>query len=80
MSNISRSKGNHTMKLGQFIEYNKRNIFFFKKKKSYITCDQKTIPRSFSKKSKLNICLDQQPKVLNCLLLLYVKLRVIEIY
>ena len=27
MPNISRSKGNQTMKLGQLIEYNKRNIF-----------------------------------------------------
>ena len=28
LSNISRSKYNQTMKLGQLIEYNKRNIFF----------------------------------------------------
>ena len=27
LSNIARSKGNQTMKLGQLIEYNKRNIF-----------------------------------------------------
>ena len=27
-SNISQSKDNHTMKFGQVIEYNKRNIFF----------------------------------------------------
>ena len=27
LSNISRSKGNQTMKLGQLKEYNKRNIF-----------------------------------------------------
>ena len=26
LSNISQSKGNHTMKFGQLIEYNKRNI------------------------------------------------------
>ena len=30
LTNISRSKDNQTMKLGQLIEYNKRNIFFFK--------------------------------------------------
>ena len=30
LSNISRSKGNQTIKFGQLIEYNKRNIFFFK--------------------------------------------------
>ena len=28
--NISRSKGNHTMKSGQLIGYNMRNIFFEK--------------------------------------------------
>ena len=27
LPNISQSKGNQTMKLGQLIEYNKRNIF-----------------------------------------------------
>ena len=30
LSNNSRSKSNQTMKLGQLIEYNKRNIFFEK--------------------------------------------------
>ena len=30
MPNISRSKGNQTMKLGQLSEYNKRNIFLQK--------------------------------------------------
>ena len=29
-TNISRSKGNQTMKFGQVIEYNKRNIFLQK--------------------------------------------------
>ena len=28
MANISKSKGNQSMKFGQLIEYNKRNIFF----------------------------------------------------
>ena len=28
LSNISQNKGNQTMKFGQLIEYNKRNIFF----------------------------------------------------
>ena len=28
--NISQSKGNQTIKFGQLIEYNKRNIFFSK--------------------------------------------------
>ena len=30
LSNISQSKGNQTMKSGQLIEYNKRNIFLQK--------------------------------------------------
>ena len=30
MANISKSKGNQSMKFGQLIEYNKRNIFFQK--------------------------------------------------
>ena len=30
LPNISRSKGNQTMKLGQLIEYKKRNIFLQK--------------------------------------------------
>ena len=30
LPNISRSKGNQTMKSGQLIEYNKRNIFLQK--------------------------------------------------
>ena len=30
LTNISRSKGNQTVKLGQLIEYNKRNIFLQK--------------------------------------------------
>ena len=30
LPNISQSKGNQTMKFGQLIEYNKRNVFFQK--------------------------------------------------
>ena len=44
LPNISRSKGNQAMKFGQLIEYNMGNIFFDK---------------TFSKKSKLRISLDQ---------------------
>ena len=53
--NISRRKRNQKMKFGQLIEYN-RNIF---DKKSYSKCGGETISRSFSKKSKLSISLDQ---------------------
>ena len=48
LTNISRSKGNQTFKFGQIIEYNMRNIFL-----------EETIPRPFTKKSKLSISLDQ---------------------
>ena len=49
MPNISRSKKNRTMKFGQLIEYNMRNIFV---EKSYTKCARETIPRPFSKKFK----------------------------
>ena len=67
------------MKFGQLIEYNMRNIVL---KKSYTKCGGKTSPRLFSGQLKLSQLksLDQQPKVLYSLLLLYPKLRVIEIY
>ena len=55
LSNVSRSKAKQTMKFGQLIEYNMRNIFL---EKSFTKCDRETIPRHFSKKSKLSISLD----------------------
>ena len=48
------------MKLGLLIEYNMRNLFLVK---SYTTCGRETIPRRFSKNSKLSITLDQYSKV-----------------
>ena len=56
LRNISRSKGSQTMKFGQLIEYNTRNIFL---EKSYTKCVGKTSPRPLSKKLKLSISLDQ---------------------
>ena len=56
LPNIPRSKVNQTMKFGQFIEYNMKNIFV---EKSYTKCTGETIPRTLSKKSKLSISLDQ---------------------
>ena len=76
MPNISRNKGNQTMKFGQLIEYNMRNIFL---EKSYTKCGGETSPRPFSEKLKLNISLDQLSKVLYSLLLLHDKLRAIEV-
>ena len=56
MHNISRSEGNQIMKLGESIEYNMGNIF---PEKSCTKYDGETITRTFSKKSKLSMSLDQ---------------------
>ena len=52
MPNISISKGNETIKFGQLIEYNMRNIFL---EKLYTKCEGKTSPRSCPEKSKQHI-------------------------
>ena len=54
--NISRSKSNQTIKFGQLIEYNLRNIFL---KKSCTKCGGETSLRPFSGKLKLSISLDE---------------------
>ena len=56
LPNISISKNNQTMKLGQLIEYKMRNIFL---EKPYTKCTEETVSRTFSKKSKLSMSLDQ---------------------
>ena len=56
LPNISRSKGNQTMKFDQLIEYNIRNIFL---EKSYTKYGGETSLRPFSGKLKLRISLDQ---------------------
>ena len=56
LPNISRGKGNQTIKLGQLIEDNLKNFFT---EKSYTKCCQAIIPRPFSKKPKLSTSLDQ---------------------
>ena len=77
LPNISRSKGKQTMKFGQVIECNIRNILL---ETSYIKCCGETSPGQFYEKLKLSTSLDQQSKVLYSLFLLYGKLRAIEIY
>ena len=47
---------------------------------SYTKCDGEAIPRSFSKKSKLSKSHDLHSKVVYSLVLLYTKLKAIEIY
>ena len=63
------------MKFGQLTEYNTRNIFL---EKSYTKSGRETIPRPFSRKSKLTKSLDQYSKVLYILFLLFAKLSTIE--
>ena len=53
--NISSNKDNQTMKFGQLVACNIRNILL---EKSYTKCGAETIPRLFSKKSKLSISLN----------------------
>ena len=59
--NISRSKNNQTMKFGQLVDYDMKNIFLGK---LYTRCGGDAIPRPFYKKSKLSISLDQQSQML----------------
>ena len=77
LPNVSRSKGNQTIKFDQLIECNMSKIFL---EKSCTKCGGETSPRPFFEKLKLSISLDRQSKVLYSLLLLYGKLRAIEIY
>ena len=58
LPNISRSKGNQTMKFGHLTEYNIRNISF---EKSNTKWGGKPSPRPFYKKSKL--CIPSGSKV-----------------
>ena len=63
------TKGNHTMKFGQLIEYKSINIFL---EELYTKCGGEASPRLFYKNSKLSISLDQQPEMLQIFFLLYV--------
>ena len=53
--NTSKSKGNKTMKFGQLMEYNIKNIFLTK---SYTKCDGEASPKPFYEIPKLIIYLD----------------------
>ena len=61
LTNISRSKSSQTMKFDQLIEYDMRNIFL---EKSRTKRGAESSPRTFYKKSKFNIPLDQQAELL----------------
>ena len=61
LPNISRNKGNRTIKFGQLIECNMTNIFF---EKSYTKIIGEASPRPSSEKLKLSISQNQSSKVL----------------
>ena len=61
LPNISRSKGNQTIKFRQLIEYSMINFFLENSDAKY---GVETSPRLFSKRTKLSIPLDQNYKVL----------------
>ena len=55
LSNISRSKGNQTMRFGQLIEYNMSNNFLKNYTQNMV---EKLFSRPFSTKSRFGISLD----------------------
>ena len=75
LPNILRIKDNQTLKLGQLIEYNKRNIFL---EKSHTKCGGEACPRPIHENSTLIISLDQQSEMLQNLFLLYVQMEVYQ--
>ena len=56
LPNISRSKGDQTMKFDHFIEFDKRNTFL---EELYTKFGGETSPRTSCKKSKLSISLEK---------------------
>ena len=75
LSNISRSKGNQTLKFDQLIKYTIKTIFLKKHTQNVV---RKLVSDPSIIKSKLRISLDQQPKVLQSLFLLYIKVEFYE--
>ena len=67
---FSRRKGNQPIKFGQLIEYKRIRIFL---EKSHIKCGGEASPRTFHKKLKLRISLDQLSEMLHSLFYLYVQ-------
>ena len=73
--NISRSKGNQTIKFDQLIDYDMRNIFL---EKSYAKYGGKASLRLFDIKSKLIISLEQQSEMIRNLFLFSVQVEVCQ--
>ena len=74
--NISRSKGNQSIKVDQLIEC-KINIFL---EKSYTKCGGEASPRLFYKILKLRIDLEKHSEMLQNLFLLHVQVEFYQIY
>ena len=72
LPNISRSKDNQTMKFGQLMEYNMRNIFL---EKSHTKKGGKTIARPISKNLKIERNPGSIVQSFCILFLLYAKLK-----
>ena len=70
--NVSRSKDNRTVKFGQLMKYNVRNIFL---EKLHTKWDGESSLDLFRKKLKLSIALDQQTKILYSFFLLEVQVE-----
>ena len=75
LSNISRSKGNQSMKFGQLIEHNMGKILL---EKSCKNRKGETSPRPFCKQSELSISLGQQSEMLEGLFLLHIQVDVYQ--
>ena len=56
LPNISRSKGNPTMKFGRLIEYNMKKIFLKNYAQNVV---EKLLPDPFPKKTKLSVSMEQ---------------------
>ena len=70
--NVSRSKDNRTVKFGQLMKYNVRNIFL---EKLHTTWAGESSLDLFRKKLKLSISLDQQTEILCSFFLLEVQVE-----
>ena len=75
LSNISRSKGNQSMKFGQLIEHNMGKIPL---EKSWTNRKGEISPRPFCKQSELSISLGQQSEMLEGLFLLHIQVDVYQ--
>ena len=77
LPNISKNKGNETMKIDHLIECKMRNIALQKPDTKFGT---ETSPRRFSDTLRLSVSLNQLSKIAYYLFLLYAKWSAIKIF